>query len=79
MGFQLDEITILIETSEEKFHCLLEQKLSTIQNEMEELSFKYRFVEKVLRYGIPDKNIVERIARVSTYKEMIKCLAEKCC
>lgn len=77
MGFQLEDIAVLIERPEEETRWILEERLISIHAEIEKLSRMYRFTEKILEYGVPDDNFVKQISKTTDYKTMAKCLAER--
>ena len=77
MGFQLEDIAVLIERPEEETRWILEERLISIHAEIEKLSRMYRFTEKILEYGVPDDNFVKHISQTTDYKTMAKRLAER--
>lgn len=77
MGFQLDEIAVLLEKSEEETHWMLEERLVCIKSQFEELTRMYRFTEKILEFGVPDEDFVKRISKTTDYKTMVRYLAER--
>ena len=77
MGFQLEDIAVLLERPEEETRWILEERLISIHAEMEKLSRMYRFTEKILEYGVPDDNFVKQISKTTDYKTMAKRLAER--
>lgn len=77
MGFQLEDIAVLIERPEEETRWILEERLISIHAEIEKLSRMYRFTEKILEYGVPDDNFVKHMSQTTDYKTMAKRLAER--
>ena len=77
MGFQLEDIAVLIERPEEETCWILEERLISIQAEIEKLSRMYHFTEKILEYGVPDDNFVKHMSQTTDYKTMAKRLAER--
>lgn len=77
MGFQLEDIAVLIERPEEETRWILEERLISIHAEIEKLSRIYRFTEKILEYGVPDDNFVKHMSQTTDYKTMAKRLAER--
>lgn len=56
MGFSLSEICELLESGEEAVRSIMANKLIEIEVEISELERRYRFIDKVMRYGMPDRN-----------------------
>lgn len=77
MGFQLEDIAVLIEIPEEETRWILEERLISIHAEIEKLSRMYHFTEKILEYGVPDDNFVKHMSQTTDYKTMAKRLAER--
>ena len=77
MGFQLEDIAVLIERPEEETRWVLEERLISIHAEIEKLSRMYHFTEKILEYGVPDDNFVKHMSQTTDYKTMAKRLAER--
>lgn len=77
MGFQLEDIAVLIERPEEETRWILEERLISIHAEIEKLSRMYHFTEKILEYGVPDDNFVKHMSQTTDYKTMAKRLAER--
>ena len=77
MGFQLEDIAVLIERPEEETRWILEERLISIHTEIEKLSRMYHFTEKILEYGVPDDNFVKHMSQTTDYKTMAKRLAER--
>lgn len=56
MGFSLSEICELLESGEEKTRSIMANKLIEVEVEISDLERRYQFIDKVMRYGIPDRN-----------------------
>ncbi len=56
MGFSLSDICELLDSGEEEIRSILANKMIEIEVEISELERRYRFIDKVMRYGVPDRN-----------------------
>ena len=56
MGFSLSEVSELLDSGDEETRTIIADKMIEIEVEISELERKYRFIDKVMRYGIPDRN-----------------------
>ena len=56
MGFSLSDICELLDSGEEEIRSIMANKMIEIEVEISELERRYRFIDKVMRYGVPDRN-----------------------
>lgn len=77
MGFSLSEICELLESREEAVRSIMANKLIEIEVEISELERRYRFIDKVMRYGMPDRNSSYVSDGDMTLAEYAKILSER--
>lgn len=77
MGFSLSDICELLESSEEAIRSIMANKLIEIEVEISELERRYRFIDKVMRYGMPDRNSSYVSDGDMTLVEYAKILSER--
>lgn len=77
MGFGLNEIMELLDADEDVPRVLITNKIMEIEAEAIELEKRRKFIEKVLMYGIPDKEIEDIEQRNLTYADYVKILSER--
>ena len=75
MGFQLDEIKEMLNQDEQSAAWRLEKRMQELEKEIDDLKRERCFVQKVLEYGIPDEAFVNRISKVTSYKDMASHLS----
>lgn len=56
MGFCLNDICELLDSDDDEVRSIMAKKMIEIEVEISELERKYRFIDKVMRYGVPDRN-----------------------
>lgn len=56
MGFSLSEICELLDSEDEEIRSIMANKMIEIEVEISDLERRYRFIDKVMRYGVPDRN-----------------------
>ena len=56
MGFSLSDICELLGSGEEESRTIMANKMIEIEVEISEMERRYRFIDKVMRYGVPDRN-----------------------
>lgn len=56
MGFSLSDICELLDSGEEEIRSILADKMVEIEVEISELERRYRFIDKIMRYDVPDRN-----------------------
>lgn len=77
MGFSLSDICELLDSGEEEIKPILAKKKIEIEVEISELERKYRFIDKVMRYGVPDRNSSYVTDGDMTLAEYAKILSER--
>ena len=77
MGFSLSEICELLNSTEEETRSIMANKLIEIEVEISELEQRYRFIDKVMRYGMPDRNSSYVSDGDMTLAEYAKILSER--
>lgn len=77
MGFSLSDICELLDSGEEEIRSILADKRIEIEVEISELERRYRFIDKVMRYGVPDRNSSYVTDGDMTLAEYAKILSER--
>lgn len=77
MGFSLSEICELLNSTEDEIRSIMANKLIEIEVEISELERRYRFIDKVMRYGIPERNSSYVLDGDMTMAEYAKILSER--
>lgn len=77
MGFQLNEIRSLLKATDDEQKRRLLEKQRSVEVEVAALERKWKFIEKIIVYGIPDRSTIKSEQGMMTYRELVKELAEK--
>ena len=77
MGFSLSDICELLDSGEEEIRSILADKMIEIEVEISELERRYRFIDKIMRYGVPDRNSSYVTDGDMNLAEYAKILAER--
>ena len=77
IGFQLEEIAVLLNQDDEAVKKKLQERMTGIEKEIHHLEQQKRFAKKVIDYGVPNQIFTDRIATVTNYKDMVSYLAQK--
>ena len=77
MGFSLSEIGELLDAGEESDRAFLVSKTLEIEAEIAELERMQVFIDKVLRYGLPDYDVSVVQDGSMTFAEYAKVLSER--
>ena len=56
MGFSLSDICELLNSDEDAVRAIMVNKMIEIEVEISELERRSRFIDKVMKYGVPDRN-----------------------
>ena len=77
MGFSLSEIGELLDAGEESERAFLVSKTLELESEIAELERMQIFIDKVLRYGLPDHDVSVVQDGSMTFAEYAKVLSER--
>lgn len=77
MGFSLNEIMEMLDADEDVSRALIANKILEIEAESRELERRRKFIEKVLMYGIPDREIEDIEKGDLTYADYVRILSER--
>ncbi len=77
MGFSLSEIMEMLDAEEDVSRGLIANKILEIEAEAMELERRRKFIEKVLMYGIPDREIEDIEKGEMTYADYVRLLSER--
>ena len=77
MGFSLSEIGELLDAGEESERAILVSKTLELESEIAELERMQIFIDKVLRYGLPDHEVSVVQDGSMTFAEYAKVLSER--
>ena len=77
MGFSLSDICELLDSGEEEIRSILADKMIEIEVEISELERGYRFIDKIMRDGVPDRNSSYVTDGDMNLAEYAKILAER--
>jgi len=77
MGFRLEEISELLDGSNEYVQCKLKDRLSHIDHKIQELERMEQLTDKVLQHGMPDMIPAELTSELGSDKELAKRFAER--
>ncbi len=77
MGFSLSDICEMLDSDEDESRSIMANKMIEIEVEISELERRYRFIDKVMRYGVPDRNSSYVTDGDMTLAEYAKILSER--
>lgn len=77
MGFSLNEIGEILDSNEDVARSIMTNKMVEIEIEISEMERRYRFIDKIMRYGVPDRNSSYVSDGDMTMAEYAKILSER--
>lgn len=77
MGFSLSDICELLDSDDDEVRSIMAKKMIEIEVEISELERRYRFIDKVMRYGVPDRNSSHVTDGDMNLAEYAKILSER--